>query len=566
MNSAVVKAPLLELLLREGYLSSKQLTAFTQSASKSPCEWLIENRIFDSQPLTLLLSRLFQLEMAPLDNDNYIALSRKLNLRTLILLYQALPIKLESSTLTIAVYDPSSETIETDFRFATGLQTKLVLSDIEAIKTAIHSLYGRRQAQSVSAYKEIEGFELETLVELAQEEMNDAEQVSGDDAPVSRYIHQVLLDAINRGASDIHFEPYEESFRIRIRCDGILLETHSPPVRLGRRLAARVKILAQLDIAERRLPQDGRTKLTLSNQQQINIRISTLPTLWGEKIVLRLLGTSSVQLDLDQLGFDPVQLQHYNDALNQPQGLVVITGPTGSGKTLSLYAGLKKINTPHINIATAEDPVEINLPGINQVQIQPQIGFDFACALRSFLRQDPDVIMVGEIRDFETADIAVKAAQTGHLVLSTLHTNSAAETLTRLQNMGVKAYNLASSLSLVIAQRLVRRLCPMCKQSYSPTDAERQQHQLTDNIVLYQAAPTGCQHCNLGYNGRIALFEVLPLSANLKALILAQTSTHAIQQSAIENGMVTLKQSAVNRLIAGDTSISEIDRQLGWRE
>ncbi|WP_348541613.1 type IV-A pilus assembly ATPase PilB [Vibrio fluminensis] len=559
-----MKNPLIDLLLREGHIQTKQLIELDKVNPNSPCEWLVENNIINNKQLALIFARLFQLKLIEPSHYPFEPLCRELGLRSLITRYHALPIQLENNLLTLAVYDPSNEVIEKEFRFATGKETQLVLSNVESIKAAIHSLYGRAHAEHTSDFKEIDGLALKNMVELTEEETQDTRQIDGDEAPVSRYIHQVLLDAISKGASDIHFEPYEDQFRIRIRCDGILIEAHQPPVQLGRRLTSRVKILALLDITEKRLPQDGRAKLKLTNNQNINIRISTLPTLWGEKIVLRILGNHTNQLSIEQLGLDPEQQQLYIDALNHPQGLILITGPTGSGKTLSLYSGLNRINTSLVNIATAEDPVEINLPGINQVQIKPQIGFDFACALRSFLRQDPDVIMVGEIRDFETADIAVKAAQTGHLVLSTLHTNSATETLTRLQNMGIKAYNIAASLTLVIAQRLVRRLCPMCKQSYQPTTEECIQYQVTTTTILYRASPVGCHHCNQGYMGRIGLFEVMNVDSSIRQLILEQACTATLQSQANMQGMTTLAQSGRNKLIRGETTIAELERHLDW--
>ncbi|MCL4164251.1 UNVERIFIED_CONTAM: hypothetical protein GTU68_020682, partial [Idotea baltica] len=363
---------------------------------------------------------------------------------------------------------------------------------------------------------------------------------SQDDSPVSRFINQILVDAARKGASDIHFEPYEENYRVRLRCDGILVEIQQPASHLSRRLSARLKILAKLDIAERRLPQDGRIKLRLNDELAIDMRVSTLPTLWGEKIVLRLLDSSAANLDIDKLGYSEDQKALYLNALKRPQGMILMTGPTGSGKTVSLYTGLRVLNTTERNISTAEDPVEINLCGINQVQVTPKIGFGFAEALRSFLRQDPDVVMVGEIRDLETAEIAIKASQTGHLVLSTLHTNSAAETVTRLSHMGIEPFNLASSLSLIIAQRLARRLCDHCKAATSQ----------------------GCNECNQGYSGRVGIYEVMPFSDQLKNSLIDKPNALAIENLARREGMRTLQESGLDKLLEGTTSYQELQRVL----
>ncbi len=379
---------------------------------------------------------------------------------------------------------------------------------------------------------------------------------------MSRYINQILLDAVRKGASDIHFEPYEDSYRVRLRCDGILVEIQQPAHHLSRRLAARLKILSKLDIAERRLPQDGRIKLKIGTNTAIDMRVSTLPTLWGEKIVLRLLDSSEASLNIDALGYNDTQKQQYLNALHRPQGLILMTGPTGSGKTVSLYTGLKLLNTAEVNIATAEDPVEINLSGINQVQVQPQIGFGFAQALRAFLRQDPDIVMVGEIRDIETAEIAVKAAQTGHLVLSTLHTNSAAESVARLSNMGVEPFNIASSLSLIIAQRLARRLCNHCKIAYQVDHTQAIGLELTLGETLYRASSDGCSECNNGYVGRVGIYEVMSFTPTLSQAIAQGTSIQTLEQLARSEGMATLKESGLEKLRLGITSVSELQRVL----
>jgi type IV pilus assembly protein PilB len=395
-----------------------------------------------------------------------------------------------------------------------------------------------------------------------EEEENQGVQVDKEDQPIIAFINKMLLDAIRKGASDLHFEPYEKSYRIRFRIDGILHEMASPPVALSTRLSARLKVMSRLDIAEKRVPQDGRIKLKLSAKKSIDFRVSTLPTLWGEKIVMRILDSDSAMLGIDVLGYEENQKQLYLDALAQPQGMILVTGPTGSGKTVSLYTGLAILNTSETNISTAEDPVEINLPGVNQVQVNPRAGLTFASALKAFLRQDPDVVMVGEIRDLETAEIAIKAAQTGHLVLSTLHTNSAPETLTRLLNMGVPSYNVASSVSLIIAQRLARRLCGQCKQPEVLPEAELLRQGFTPqqlpNIKVFK--PVGCEHCTNGYKGRVGIYEVMPVSAKMADIIMQGGNSLDIATQAQAEGVNNLRQSGLIKAAAGLTSLAEVNR------
>lgn len=525
-------------------------------------EALLSSGLLTSSELADHLSSLFGLSQPELSQYEYASLCQQLGLRELITRHNALPLQRTPSTLLLAVADPTNQQAEDDFRFATGLQVELVLADFRELTAAIRRLYGRALGQEKSGLKEINQEELASLVDVGADEIDNIEDLSQDESPVSRYINQILLDAVRKGASDIHFEPYEKMYRVRLRCDGILIETQQPPSHLSRRLSARIKILSKLDIAERRLPQDGRIKLKLNQDTAIDMRVSTLPTLFGEKIVLRLLDSSSASLDIDKLGYSKQQKQLYLDALRRPQGMILMTGPTGSGKTVSLYTGLSILNKPEINISTAEDPVEINLSGINQVQVQPKIGFGFAEALRSFLRQDPpDVVMVGEIRDLDTAEIAIKASQTGHLVLSTLHTNSAAETVIRLSNMGVESFNLASSLSLIIAQRLARKLCSHCKQSQELT--VQLQHlgiQASDNI--FKANPDGCNECTHGYSGRTGIYEVMRFDEFLSEALIKGASVHELEKLAIANGMSTLQMSGIEKLKQGITSFSELQRVL----
>ncbi|EKY4202959.1 type IV-A pilus assembly ATPase PilB [Vibrio alginolyticus] len=552
------------ILRQKGLLTFSQEESLIEQVKASGIsmpEALLSSGLFTSSELAEHLSSLFGLNQPELSQYEYASLCQQLGLRELITRHNALPLQRTSSTLLLAVADPTNQQAEDDFRFATGLQVELVLGEFSQLSAAIRRLYGRSLSHEKSGLKEINQEELANLVDVGADEIDNIEDLSQDEYPVSRYINQILLDAVRKGASDIHFEPYEKMYRVRLRCDGILIETQQPPSHLSRRLSARIKILSKLDIAERRLPQDGRIKLKLNQDTAIDMRVSTLPTLFGEKIVLRLLDSSSASLDIDKLGYSEQQKQLYLDALRRPQGMILMTGPTGSGKTVSLYTGLSILNKPEINISTAEDPVEINLSGINQVQVQPKIGFGFAEALRSFLRQDPDVVMVGEIRDLDTAEIAIKASQTGHLVLSTLHTNSAAETVIRLSNMGVESFNLASSLSLIIAQRLARKLCSHCKQSQELT--VQLQHlgiQASDNI--FKANPDGCNECTHGYSGRTGIYEVMRFDEFLSEALIKGASVHELEKLAIANGMSTLQMSGIEKLKQGITSFSELQRVL----
>lgn len=556
----------LPAILRQAHLldpaQEASVIEHCQASGQSVPEALLTLNLIEHQRLTEQLAHIFGLPKVEIDQFDYAAMCQKLGLRELITRHQALPLYESAQQLTIAIADPTNLELEDEFRFATGRQIELVLADIKALHSAIRKLYGRTIETGLSAKKELNEQDLEQLVDVSDDEIGTIEDLSLDTAPVSRYINQILLDAVRKGASDIHFEPYEDSYRVRLRCDGILVEIQQPAHHLSRRLAARLKILSKLDIAERRLPQDGRIKLKIGTNTAIDMRVSTLPTLWGEKIVLRLLDSSEASLNIDALGYNDTQKQQYLNALRRPQGLILMTGPTGSGKTVSLYTGLKLLNTAEVNIATAEDPVEINLSGINQVQVQPQIGFGFAQALRAFLRQDPDIVMVGEIRDIETAEIAVKAAQTGHLVLSTLHTNSAAESVARLSNMGVEPFNIASSLSLIIAQRLARRLCSHCKIAYQVDHTQAIGLDLTLGETLYRASSDGCSECNNGYVGRVGIYEVMSFTPTLSQAIAQGSSIQSLEQLARSEGMATLKESGLEKLRLGVTSVSELQRVL----
>ena len=487
------------------------------------------------------------------------AIPEQLRNEKLIRKHHILPLSKRHKTLFLAVVDPTDMTSVEDFEFNTGLNAEMIVVEFDKLHKAIDKLFDTTATDSFTDTH----WDLAKMG-LAGGEEEDTKAVGSDseDQPIISFINKMLHDAIRKGASDLHFEPYEKSYRIRFRIDGILHEVASPPVALSTRLSARLKVMSRLDIAEKRVPQDGRIKLKLSQKKSIDFRVSTLPTLWGEKIVMRILDSDSAMLGIDILGYEAEQKQLYLDALAQPQGMILVTGPTGSGKTVSLYTGLNILNTEETNISTAEDPVEINLPGINQVQVNPRAGLTFPFALKAFLRQDPDVIMVGEIRDIETAEIAIKAAQTGHLVLSTLHTNSAPETLTRLLNMGVPAYNVASSVTLIIAQRLARRLCNYCKaaEQLPEQEALKQGFSATQLSQLKLFKPVGCDHCTGGYKGRLGIYEVMPITAQIAAKIMAGANSLDIAAQAHLEGFPNLRQSALKKAAAGLTSLAEVNR------
>lgn len=467
------------------------------------------------------------------------------------------PLIKNNGVLSIAVADPTDQRIQEQIRFKSRMAIDVVLSSADYIFTAIDnaSMVQRDEIETVLANEKAHGSQ--------SDDTGTAIDISGKDpteAAVVRFINGLLTDAIQRGTSDLHFEPYESTYRVRFRLDGVLQEVATPPANFREQIAARIKIMSNLDIAERRLPQDGRIKVKLENRV-IDFRVSVLPTLWGEKIVMRILDGSAAKLNIDILGFEPEQKEKIIDAIAKPQGMILVTGPTGSGKTVTLYTCLGMLNKASVNISTAEDPVEINLEGINQVPVNPKVGLTFASALRAFLRQDPDIVMVGEIRDLETADIAIKAAQTGHLVLSTLHTNSAPETLTRLINMGVETFNIASTVHLIVAQRLARRLCSNCKEevTYTSTDLLRlgfTGQQLGGRIF----GPVGCDQCNKGYKGRVGIYEVMPISDTVSRMIMDQASSIDIADQAQAENINNLRQSAILKVLSGLTSIDELLR------
>ena len=522
--------------------------------------YLTQNDLADSHRLAFSAAMEFGVSVLDLDAFAPEMLPEKTVDEKLIRKHNALPLYKRGNRLFVAISDPTNLQALDEIKFNTGLSTDSILVDDAKLRTAIDKYLESHD----STMGDLEDADLEGVeTEGGDQEDEKAVTAEVDDAPIVKYVNKMLLDAIRGGASDVHFEPYEKSYRVRYRTDGILKEISRPSIKLAPKISARVKIMAQLDISERRVPQDGRIKMKLSKTKAIDFRVNTLPTLWGEKIVLRILDPSQAKLGIDVLGYEEDQKQLYLDALEQPQGMILVTGPTGSGKTVSLYTGLNILNTTERNISTAEDPAEINLEGINQVNVNNKVGLGFAEALRAFLRQDPDVIMVGEIRDLETANIAIKAAQTGHLVLSTLHTNSAAETLTRMMNMGVPAFNIATSVSLIIAQRLGRRLCNGCKQPADiPADVLLQegftQEQIDTGFTLYR--PKGCDKCNGGYKGRVGIYEVVKITDELANMIMEEASSIKIAKQAQAEGFRTLRQSALLKVIQGVTSLEEANR------
>ena len=518
----------------------------------------VKNGYVDALQVAILASNEFGLPLLDLSAFDTELLIKDIVSNDLIEKHRVLPIFKRGNRLFLAQSDPSNITAIDEIKFNTGMNVEPVI--VEENKLAI--LVEKFISAEDSSFDDLGDEDLEVDIENPEEEQKRDEPGTGEDAPIVRFVNKMLLDAIKQGASDIHFEPYEKRYRVRYRTDGILQEVSSPPINFSGKIAARLKVMSKMDISERRLPQDGRIKMKLSKNKAIDFRVNTLPTLWGEKIVLRILDPSSAQMGIDALGYEEDQKALYMEALAQPQGMILVTGPTGSGKTVSLYTGLNILNTEEANISTAEDPVEINLEGINQVNVNAKVGLDFGEALRSFLRQDPDIVMVGEIRDLDTASIAIKAAQTGHLVLSTLHTNSAPETLTRLANMGIPAFNIATSVTLIIAQRLGRRLCSACKE---PADIPEQvlldagmSKEMIETGTFFQ--PVGCSACNKGYKGRVGIYEVVKITPALSKIIMDGGNSLEIAAVAKEEGFNSLRISALQKVHQGVTSLEEANR------
>jgi type IV pilus assembly protein PilB len=554
-----------ELLVREKRISLEQLRTAqeTQRRDKVSLGYALARQgVISDDEITEFLSAQYRVQSIDLSNYEIDPDVMKLISHEVCIRHKVVPVSRAGSALIVAMVDPSNLHAIDDIKFLTGYNVEPVVASEAAILAKLET---GNAAPEISYDDIMDGFDEDDIDFTGTEEdvnIMDLERASGD-APVVRLCNAILLNAIKKGASDIHIEPYEKSLRVRYRIDGVLSEEMRPPLKMKNAISSRIKIMSSLDIAERRLPQDGRIKLKMGKGREMDFRVSVLPTLFGEKIVMRLLDKSNLQLDMTKLGFDPEPLKDFKDNIHRPYGMVLVTGPTGSGKTTTLYSALAELNTIDTNISTAEDPVEFNLAGINQVNMHDDIGLNFAASLRSFLRQDPDIIMVGEIRDFETAEIAIKAALTGHMVLSTLHTNDAPSTVTRLLNMGVEPFLVTASVNLVVAQRLARRICADCKQPTTYTDQAMldvgfKQAELKDLKLM---KGTGCATCgDTGYKGRVALYEVMPFRDQLKELVLQGCSTAELKQEMIRIGITSLRMAGLAKVRAGMTTVEEVLR------
>lgn len=562
-NPKITLSGLARKLVNDNLLSEEDALKLSDAARKEKVpfvSYVVSKNKISAKDLALAASQefgvpIFDLNAMELDPD-----VTKLVDEKLVRHHHALPLFKRGSRLYVAVSDPTNLVALDEIRFHVSAHTEAVLVEEDKLTQTIE----KAMEDTDTSMEDLGDASLDDLDISAQEEEpdNDSKDSEIDDAPVVRFVNKILLDAINKGASDVHFEPYEKRYRVRTRRDGMLSEIAAPPIQLAGKISARIKVMSRLDISEKRIPQDGRIKLTLSKNKSIDFRVNTCPTLFGEKIVLRILDPSSAKLGIDALGYEPEQKKLYMDNLAKPYGMILVTGPTGSGKTVSLYTGLNILNTPDVNISTAEDPAEINLEGINQVNVNAKVGLTFASALKAFLRQDPDIIMVGEIRDLETAEIAIKAAQTGHMVMSTLHTNDAPQTISRLMNIGVPPYNIASALNLIIAQRLARRLCNNCK---APEDIPKEalleegfKKEELSKLKIYK--PVGCDQCNEGYKGRVGIYQVLPISEDMGKLIMKGASAYDMADQAAKEGIPDLRASALKKVREGVTSLEEINR------
>ncbi len=563
-NPRIQLTGLARRLVSDGLLAESDATRAQEEALKKRqplVSYLVENKLLGSQEIANTACYefgvpLFDLSVMDIDSAPIHLVDEKL-----IRQHHALPLFKRGNRLFVACSDPTNLQALDEIKFHTGVTTEPILVEEDKLNEIIDKAMDTMDT-SMTDLLDADLDNLDISAGDDEDRKGELSESDIDDAPVVRFVNKILLDAINRGASDIHIEPYEKLFRVRVRLDGVLHEVAAPPVGLANRITARLKVMSRMDIAERRVPQDGRIKMKLSKNRAIDFRVNTCPTLYGEKIVLRILDPSSAQLGIDQLGYEAAQKELYLSALKKPYGMILVTGPTGSGKTVSLYTGLNILNTIDRNISTCEDPVEINMPGINQCNMNTKTGFNFASALRAFLRQDPDVIMVGEIRDLETAEIAIKAAQTGHLVLSTLHTNDAPQTLTRLANMGVPPYNIASTINLIIAQRLARRLCNYCKKEVdipkkALTEEGFKEAELGE-LTVY--GPSGCDQCTDGYKGRVGIYQVMPISEEMGRIIMEGGSSMALADQAATEGVPDLRRSGLEKVKQGVTSLEEINR------
>lgn len=563
-NFKLALSGLARSLVNANLLTEEDALTYNEDALKKKLpyvRYLVSNNILKGTSIANVVSREFGLPLFDLSSMPIASIPIKLVNEKLVRQHQILPLYKRGNRLFVAVSDPTCFQALDEIKFNTRLTIDSVIVEDEKLTVAIETAL---EAADSSSFKELLDTDLENIDIKTGEEENGNDQTSSDvdDAPIVRFVNKILLDAIKKGASDIHIEPYEKIFRIRFRQDGMLHEVASPPANLASRMSARLKVMSRMDIAERRVPQDGRIKMALSRNRAIDFRVNTCPTLFGEKIVLRILDPNNATLGIEKLGFEPEQREAFLKNIVKPYGMILVTGPTGSGKTVTLYTALNILNQPDINISTAEDPVEITVQGINQVNVNPKTGLTFAEALRAFLRQDPDVIMVGEIRDLETAEIAVKAAQTGHMVLSTLHTNDAPQTLNRLMQMGIPPFNIASSILLILAQRLARRLCEHCKREevLPPEvllDAGFKEHEL-GTFKVY--GPVGCEKCTKGYKGRVGIYQIMPISDSINKIILEGGNVRQIAEQARRDGVSDLRESGLKKIKQGITSLEEINR------
>jgi type IV pilus assembly protein PilB len=553
-------------LVEDGVIDQAKALSAQEGATKKKMPfvgYLVENKLADAKKIAQSASEEFGVPLVDIDVIDIEPDVVKLVKEKLIRQHHTMPLYKRGNRLFVAVSDPTNLQALDEIKFHVGMTTEAVLASDDRLAAFIE----KNLAEGGESLSDLVGgdSDLDDVEFVDEESATDdgPTESEADDTPVVRFVNKVLLDAINKGASDIHFEPYEKSYRVRFRTDGILAEVASPPLGMSMRLSARIKVMSRMDISERRIPQDGRIKLNLSKNRAIDFRVNTCPTLFGEKIVLRILDPSSAKMGIDALGFEPDQKKLLLENLHKPYGMFLVTGPTGSGKTVTLYTGVNILNQPEINISTAEDPVEINLAGVNQVNVNPKVGLDFGSALRAFLRQDPDVILVGEIRDLETAEIAIKAAQTGHMVLSTLHTNDAPQTLSRMVNMGIPPFNIASAVNLIIAQRLARRLCTQCKKPADiPNEALLEEgftkEQVQKGIKVY--GPVGCDQCSNGYKGRVGVYQVMPLSPEIGKLIMEGCTALDVAEQAQKDGVNDLRQSGLKKVLDGHTSLEEVNR------
>jgi type IV pilus assembly protein PilB len=550
-------------LVRDKHLDEAAAIEAVQNANKESIplpNYLVRNKIVTAAVIATISSKEFGLPVFDLSVMDIELAPTNLVDEKLITKLDAIPLFKRGNRLFVAISNPTNTQALDEFKFATGLSTDGILVQEDQLREYIEKAVS---TMDTGMDEMMLDDDLEDLdISEGGEEPDAASQAEANDAPVVKYVNKILVDGINKGASDIHFEPYEKRYRVRYRVDGILAEVASPPISIAAKLTARIKVMSRMDISERRVPQDGRIKLHLSKKRAIDFRVNTCPTLFGEKVVLRILDPSSAQLGVDALGYEPEQKALYMKALSNPYGMILVTGPTGSGKTVSLYTGLNILNVPETNISTAEDPAEINLEGINQVNVNEKVGLTFSEALKAFLRQDPDIIMVGEIRDLETASIAIKAAQTGHLVMSTLHTNDAPQTLTRLINMGVPAFNIATSVNLIIAQRLGRKLCACKALDELPDEVLLEEgfteKDLKEGIKIYKAV--GCDNCNGGYKGRVGIYQVMEISEEMGRLIMGGANSLDLADQARKEGIDDLRRSALKKVMAGLLSLEEANR------